>query len=62
MLKYFYQSILMICLTQQKVYGKQLHVMHLQMAQAMYDGISMTEIIKNVPELQNLPVKDAEKR
>ena len=32
------------------------------MAQAMHDGISMTEIIKNVPELQKLPEKDAEKR
>ena len=61
MLKYFYRSILMVCY-QQKVNGKQLHVLHLQMAQAMHDGISMTEIIKNVPELQNLPEKDAEKR
>ncbi|XP_022315246.2 DIS3-like exonuclease 1 [Crassostrea virginica] len=33
-----------------------------EMAQAMHDGISMTEIIKNVPELQKLPEKDAEKR
>lgn len=33
-----------------------------QMAQAMHDGISLTEIVKNVPELQNMLEEETEKR
>lgn len=33
-----------------------------QMAQAMHDGISLTEIVKNVPELQNMLEEETKKR
>jgi hypothetical protein len=32
------------------------------MAQAMHDGVAMSEIIKNVPELQNLSKKEVKQR
>lgn len=33
-----------------------------EMAQAMHDGISLTEIVKNVPELQNMLEEETKKR